>query len=355
MIPTPPDRLAFVDALKAVASQLIVLHHLAFYGPLSDRARTVAPGVIDWFADHARIAVQAFLVIGGFLAARSLAPAGRLAAAYPSSLVAKRYLRLVLPYAVVIGFAMAAAHVARSWMPGDTVPAAPGLAQLAAHLLLLQDVLGHDSLSAGLWYVAIDFQLFVLLLGILWLARYAAAEAGAVAVGALGLASLAYFNRDATWDAWAVYFFGAYALGAIAYWSSTRASSTWLGVVAVAAALAALAADFRVRIAVALAVAVLLFGASRAGALERRPGSRTLAWLGGIAYSVFLAHYPVLLIVNAFWERFLPHHPWTSAAGLGVAWAASVGAGALLHRHVERPAGAWLARRAAGTAPLRRA
>ncbi len=61
------SRLVFIDALKALASQLIVLHHLAFYGPMSDYAQTIAPDLISWLYDYARIAVQVFLVIGGFL------------------------------------------------------------------------------------------------------------------------------------------------------------------------------------------------------------------------------------------------------------------------------------------------
>lgn len=72
------SRLAFIDALKAVASQLIVLHHLAFYGPMSDVANGLAPALFSWLSQDARIAVQIFLVIGGFLAARTLAPTGRL-------------------------------------------------------------------------------------------------------------------------------------------------------------------------------------------------------------------------------------------------------------------------------------
>ena len=35
----------------------------------------------------------------------------------------------------------------------------------------MQNLLDFDSLSAGVWYIAIDFQLFTLLLFILWLAR----------------------------------------------------------------------------------------------------------------------------------------------------------------------------------------
>ena len=55
-----PSRLACVDALKAVSSHLIVLHHLAFYGPMSDAAQSLAPGLIGWLSDYARIAVQVF-------------------------------------------------------------------------------------------------------------------------------------------------------------------------------------------------------------------------------------------------------------------------------------------------------
>lgn len=60
-------RLPLVDALKAIASQLIVLHHLAFYGPMSDVAFPLAPSAISWLSEYGRMAVQVFLVIGGFL------------------------------------------------------------------------------------------------------------------------------------------------------------------------------------------------------------------------------------------------------------------------------------------------
>ena len=64
------NRMPLIDALKAIASQLIVLHHLAAYGPLTEAVQQVAQKPIDWLYDYARIAVQVFLVIGGFLAAR---------------------------------------------------------------------------------------------------------------------------------------------------------------------------------------------------------------------------------------------------------------------------------------------
>jgi hypothetical protein len=43
---------------------------------MSDVAHPVMPDLLDWLYEYARMAVQIFLVIGGFLAAASLAPHG---------------------------------------------------------------------------------------------------------------------------------------------------------------------------------------------------------------------------------------------------------------------------------------
>ena len=51
----------------------------------------------------------------------------------------------------------------------DSIPDAPDILQLLAHALLLQDLLDQEALSAGVWYVAIDFQLFALAVTLLWL------------------------------------------------------------------------------------------------------------------------------------------------------------------------------------------
>ena len=74
-----------------------------------------------------------------------------------------------------------------------------------------------DALSAGVWYVAIDFQLFALMTLLLWLGRRPRWPQ-ALLLG-LMLASLFFFNRDEDWDNWALYFFGAYGMGAAAFWA----------------------------------------------------------------------------------------------------------------------------------------
>ena len=62
-----------IDILKVIAAQCIVLHHFSAYGPLSEAASSALPEVFEWLYDNARIAVQVFLVIAGYLAARSFA------------------------------------------------------------------------------------------------------------------------------------------------------------------------------------------------------------------------------------------------------------------------------------------
>jgi hypothetical protein len=159
------------------------------------------------------MAVQVFLVIGGYLAVQGLRPQSD---ALPLGVIVRRYRRLVLPYLVAIMLAVLAAWLARHWMNDEAIPAAPELPQVLAHVFLLQGLLGYDSLSAGVWYIALDFQLFVVMTLLLWLGR----KSGDVRVGrwlvvALLVASLFHFNRDESWDDWAWYFFGAYGLGAV--------------------------------------------------------------------------------------------------------------------------------------------
>ncbi len=338
------SRLAFVDALKALASQLIVLHHLAFYGPLSDQVYPLLPNVMSSLSQHARMAVQVFLVVGGFLAARSLAPNGVLRAARPLALLGKRYVKLVLPYLAAILIGVAGAAVARRLMVDESVPSPPTLAQLIAHVFLLQDVLGYEALSAGIWYVAIDFQLFALLLAILWLARGrrgGPADASIVAVGLVALlttASLYSLNRLVALDCWGVYFFGAYGLGVLVYWASRPSvRRAWLFPMCATMIVGALLIDFRARIALALGVALLLGLAQAGGFLARWPRSATIAVLGQISYAVFLVHFPVCLVINGVLSALAIADPWLNLVGMGSAWLASIGIGWLFHRLIEDP------------------
>lgn len=257
----------WINGLKAGAAQLIVLHHLAFYGPMSDYVQPLWPELLGWLGGSARIAVQVFLVIGGFLVAKSLSPAGRPGIANPLQAVWRRYAKLAPPFLAATLLAAIITPVAGIWMQHDSMSAAVTLGQLSAHALLLHGVLGYESLSAGAWYVAIDFQLYLLTVSLLWLSGRVAGQWRrhwlmplAVTVGIAF--SLLYFNLDADWDNWAPYFFGSYGLGMLAWWGSDPArkpgAMTVLMAMAAVPVLLALAVDYRSRIALALIVALSL-------------------------------------------------------------------------------------------------
>ena len=355
-VQTPARQAEFntINLLKALSAQLIVLHHLAFYGPMADHTRQILPALIDWLAQDARIAVQVFLVIGGFLAAKSLSPQALSGPANPLTTIVRRYTKLAPPFFIAMLLAVAASWLASTWMTHDAISAPPSGGQLLAHAFLLQDVLAYEALSAGAWYVAIDCQLYALFSILLWacsrvsgkhVSPYLIPAVTATAAGA----SLLYFNLDADWDIWAPYFLGSYGLGALAWWASDPArrphSVAIILTMMAAPALLALTLDFRSRIALALLVAGVLVAYGRMHTASHPSGLwRVASFAGKISFSVFLVHFPVCLVINAAFTRFAPQDVLVQTAGAVFAWIASIIAGALFHYCVELPIGRSLAR-----------
>jgi peptidoglycan/LPS O-acetylase OafA/YrhL len=394
MPPPTSARLAHIDALKLLAAHTVVGHHLSSYGPLSDALAAHWPAVSSWLYNDARMAVQIFLVLGGYLAARGMARVAEGSWGGMWQALWQRYLRLVLPYAVALIAAIFCAALARVWWVDEAIPAAPSVWQMLAHLLLLQDLTGHSALSTGVWYVAIDFQLFALLM----LCARCTRKHALWAVLGLTAWSLCYANLQPGWDAWGLYFFGAYGLGALAYWASlSERPVRWSAALLVLGA-CALALAFRGRLVLALMVAVWLvarqaINASRPAALishgalsnprdtygyrcglrlalqNHRMQAHRRLWLDAplgcgqprwrrwpslnpscsalwrrmlpSAYALFLIHFPVCLLGNAL----LVGAGWSSPAAALVCgaavWLSSAVLAVVFHERIERPLAVW--------------
>ena len=338
-------RFAFIDGLKILAIQFILWHHLAAYGPFADEVQQVAPDLISWLYSYGRMAVQVFLVAGGYLAARALSPAGGAFAGPFLVTIANRYLRLALPYIVSLVLAILVAALARAWMDDDEFVAnAPGLAQSLAHVFLIQGLLGYESLNAGVWYVAIDFQLFALLALILWLGGNMVRLspglklAGIGGVMTLAVASLFFFNRNDQLDNWAPYFFGSYGLGALAYWAGQGSRPAIQGQRLVAAlALVALLIDFRWRVLVALITVMMINLSHLSLTLTQWRPSRLTAYLGRTSYALFLIHVPVYVLVTALFSHFEISGPYASFIGMLLTWGAALWFAGIFQRWVEAP------------------
>lgn len=335
------SRLPLLDAMKGLGCLAIVLHHLAVYGPMSDVVRGDFPAVIDGLEIYARLAVQMFFVLAGFLVAAQLAPEGQPSTSSTSSplgLILKRYRRLVTPFVFAIASAILITAIIRPWFVHDSLSAPPSLAQLLAHALLLHDLTGVEALSAGVWYVAIDFQLFILTVLLTALsARAASAWRWVFPALIIGLAagSLWVINRHDRYEDYAPYFFGAYALGMLAFWSTRQPSGGGLLFTIALLGSVALWLQHRNPIVVALATAIIVAIAGQRGWLAQWPRPGLLTWLGQRSYSIFLIHYGFCIGINALWARWFPTGVMINAVGMVLAAIISVGAGALLYRYVE--------------------
>ena len=205
----------------------------------------------------------------------------------------------------------------------------------------------YESLSAGIWYLAIDFQLFVLCLGVallsLWLTRHSGRDQPTAALrlmqglltGAAAL-SLFWFNRHPAYDCWGFYFVGSYFLGMMVQWVLSGSLPVgffagYLGMVA-----AALVVDWRPRLLVAVGTALLILVAGRSQRWRRWPDSRVIGYLARISFSLFLIHFPACLVVSAWLSRW-SLTPGQALAGMVAAWGVSVLMAILVHHLVELP------------------
>lgn len=330
----------FLDALRAVASVLIVWHHFALYPPFSEQAEPLLGPLVQWFSEYAR-STQVFFVIGGYVMARSMSAKCWNVKAI-RHFIAQRYCRLGLPYLAAAIFAIAAAAFGRGWLPEDVVGSPPTLAQFLAHLLFAQELLGYEHLSAGLWFVCINFQLGLIYVATLWLrdalAPMLKTDVPIVVGWLLALASLFYFNSDSDWDSLALYFFPYFFMGVIVHRATSRRGADAMFWCYQLSIIAAMSYEWRWRLASALVVGLFLFGAEKSGISTRWPRSQWIARMGRTSYSLFLVHFPVLMVVAGLWARLDWTSPSAALGGLVVAFCLSIATAFAFHRLVEKPA-----------------
>lgn len=337
------ERLPFLDLLRAVSAHVIVWHHLVLYGPLSEAAADLVPTLSGLLIDYGPNAVQVFLVIGGFLTAQSLAKRREFRLRDCWSLIRRRYLRIAGPYLCVLAVAIAVNWLADLWMDDESITPFPTVPQVLAHAVFLHDLLGYEALSAGLWYLAIDFQLALLAAAGWWVSHRMARTRGLNPIVAaqaiiwpLAAASLFWMNRRPEWDVVALYFFGSYALGMITAWVLAGKLPRWCFWAFAGLVVLALLLEFRPRLAVALAAGVLVYGASAGGWLVRYPRNRILLFAGMTSYSLFLIHFPVCLLVNAWLSTVIAPSEGLYTAAIFSAYGLSVLASIAFYFGIER-------------------
>ena len=331
-----------------IAAILIILHHLSSYGQIAQDARAVLPGIMTWLFEYGRYAVQIFLVMAGYLAAQSLTRYANVQFSANGLLkvILNRYLRLFAPYTIALILTIACAYIARFWVNDEFVGESETLSQFLAHLFFIQGILGLDSISAGAWYIAIDWQLYsVLAILLISFPRY---QAVIWVMSVLAVSSLLFFNRSGLYEAYFIYFIGAYSLGVLAYLgncfdnqSINRLAKLALLIIGIIISISSFQEIWlRNFLAWFVALALLLWGnKSYPSADSKILGA--IAWGSQRSYCAFLIHFALILLANTLYIATGMHAHESGALAitlmLGVVGCSTIAAN-YLYRWIEVPA-----------------
>jgi peptidoglycan/LPS O-acetylase OafA/YrhL/lysophospholipase L1-like esterase len=305
------DRLAFVDGLRAVAVLLVLLYHFGI------------PGFGNGF-----LGVDIFFVISGFVVTRMIM--GRLSAGRFrwSDFYIARLLRIAP--AMYFWTAISLGLASLLFLPATLVGAAGAAITSIAFVSNSHSLNNYNYFDSALtnspmlhhWSLSVEMQFYLVTPWLLILGhRHLGAKALPAAIAVLALVSVLHFQAEwnqqplrafhlPTTRAW------EYLVGSIIALSppaiprrSLQTPILWAGVLAVVAGLF-LGRGFSIG---PVALVVCGFGLALASLREQsdlivRPilERPALVALGRISYSVYLAHWPILVFVQYWWIKPLP-------------------------------------------------
>jgi len=309
---------------------------------------------MNFLYEYGRFAVQIFLVMAGYLATQSLT---RFANAKFSSqnllrVIINRYLRLFAPYIAALIFTILCAWIARFWVNDEFVGEQETMGQFLAHLFFLQGILGLDSISAGVWYVAIDWQLYSVLAVLL--ITFSSYQALIWFISIIATCSLLYFNRSNQYEAYFIYFIGSYSLGVLAYLAKNfsdkkiqalaRLMLIAIGVMIAISTLHQL--WLRNFLAWFVAIALMLWGNSTYPAIGSAARGfkasilRAIAWASPRSYCAFLIHFAFILLANTIYIAYGMHAHESGLIAVGLMLGVVVSsliAASYMYRWIEIP------------------
>lgn len=345
--------LFLIDLLKVFAALVIILHHLSSYGQIAEDARAFLPSVMNFLFEYGRFAVQIFLVMAGYLATQSLTcfANAKFSSQNLLRVIINRYLRLFAPYIAALIFTILCAWITRFWVNDEFVGEQETMGQFLAHLFFLQGILGLDSISAGVWYVAIDWQLYSVLAVLLM--SFSSYQALIWFISIIATCSLLYFNRSNQYEAYFIYFIGSYSLGVLAYLAKNFANKKIQGLakfvliaIGVIIAISTLHQLWlRNFLAWFVAIALLIWGNSiypSSSVTHRLKASvlRAIAWASPRSYCAFLIHFAFILLANTIYIASGMHAHESGLIAIGLmlgVMVCSLIAASYMYRWVEIP------------------
>ncbi len=292
-------KFTLVQALRGIAALWVVLFHAAEGGHIDAIRATVPPWLFAGIFDAGHYGVAIFFALSGFVIAHSLRNADA-SPGFAGRFVLRRSIRLDPPYwatiALVIGQQVIEARIKGAAAPDVSV------AQIAAHVFYLTDILGYPQITGVFWTLCFEIQFYLgfmlMLVGQRALVRRFGASVGNIVRAGMFILAVAGalhlyggLPRGLALIMWHAFF-----VGVAAYWAG-QGSRVWQ--VALATLIGTMVVRGSTGDVISAATAGMLFLAMRTGRLATAMSNAPLQWLGMISYSLYLIHNTVT--GSAYW------------------------------------------------------
>lgn len=344
-----------LDCLRGLLSLIVVVAHAwqIFIRPL-DNGTVSTASVLLGFA--ARAAVLCFFCLSGYVIAMSIGTnAARNSGFRVGEFGASRFFRIAPPLLVVIfgtlvlevALMMTGYQWASAMFAARNVYLTDAAGQIIALLTLcLAGDLTGAWLNGPLWSLAYEVQLYVI--AGLGTAVFLGRSARARSLAGVALAGYLVLLLSGPFDRVQAVCFGAFGFGTIGYRLRSCRYGVWLVAAALAASLTALCVAVGPRIPLQqVDLNVHFLGAQLALSallgvgvilVARAPAWPILRNAGSYSYTLYIAHFPVLLCIYFLLSNLLPQALWAFAGvTAAVATAATWLSLAYLGQKIERP------------------
>jgi peptidoglycan/LPS O-acetylase OafA/YrhL len=300
----PQKRFTFVDALRGIASLSVVLYHAA-EGRHITGLLALLPSWVAQVLKQGGLGVAVFFVLSGFVIAHSVAKS-RITFSFVGRFMLRRSIRLDPPYWLAIALAITFAYLVAHFVAGKEQPRV-SLAQLAAHVFYLQEILGYPGFNTVFWTLCQEVQFYLVYVLLLALSHNDPAKpmqgrATALTFAGAALISLLWplgILSDGPYRGSFLPLWHGFLVGAGAYWAWRNPAVAFYCLAYIALLLVAgtLRGD-SFTIACTL-TAIALWAVAARGRLYSALEWRWLQGLGAISYSLYLTHNPIT--AATFW------------------------------------------------------